>query len=119
LTVAQAATLAGMIHAPAYLVPYRHPQAALNRRNQVLGLMEKHGWLPTADQHAAEATPLTAVPEKPGGGAGMIAPHFVGYVQREASSLDALGGSAASRGKQLYTGGYTIETTLDRKALDA
>src|SRR5438270_1509835 len=48
LTPAQAATLAGMIHAPAYLVPYRHPQAALARRNEVLGLMHEHGWLTRA-----------------------------------------------------------------------
>jgi membrane peptidoglycan carboxypeptidase len=119
LTPAQAATLAGMIHSPAHLIPYRNPQAVIARRNQVLRSMQSHGWLSETAARQAQAAPLTAVPEKPGGGAGMLAPHFVGYVQREASGLDVLGGSSASRGKQLYTGGYVIETTLDRKALDA
>ena len=46
------------------------------------------------------------------------APYFVQYVGREAAALDTLGGTALSRSKQVYTGGYTIETTLDPKALD-
>ena len=44
------------------------------------------------------------------------APHFVELVKREAAGIDALGGSPESRGKQLFTGGYTIETTLDPAA---
>ena len=43
LTVPQAATLAGMIHAPGALDPYRHPDAVVQRRNHVLNEMAEHG----------------------------------------------------------------------------
>ena len=42
LTVAQAATLAGMIHSPGYLDPYVRPQAVVARRNDVVAAMERH-----------------------------------------------------------------------------
>src|SRR5437763_3251923 len=119
LNVAQAATLAGMIHSPGHLDPYRRPQAVMVRRNQVVTSMEKHHWLDAATGRSTMATPLTAVPEKPDPDDVGRAPHFVQYVGREAAALDELGGTSASRSKQVYTGGYTIETTLDPKALDA
>jgi penicillin-binding protein 1A len=118
LTAAQAATLAGMIHSPGHLDPYTHPQDVVTRRNQVLDNMRKHGWLDAPAARAAENAPLAPVPAKPDDPALARAPHFVQYVGREASGLDELGGTAASRSKQVYTGGYTIETTLDPKALD-
>src|SRR5438309_4322823 len=89
------------------------------RRNQVVSSMEKHHWLDTATGRATIASPLTAVPEKPDPDDVGRAPHFVQYVGREAAALDELGGTSASRSKQVYTGGYTIETTLDPKTLDA
>src|SRR5438270_50568 len=119
LSVAQAATLAGMIHAPARLDPYRRPQAVLVRRNQVVAGMQKHHWLDRVTANAAAAAPLTAVPEKADDADLGRAPHFVQFVGREAAGLDELGGTQTSRSKQVYTGGYTIETTLDVKGLDA
>ncbi|MCU1451193.1 MAG: Multimodular transpeptidase-transglycosylase, partial [Acidimicrobiales bacterium] len=110
LNVTQAATLAGMIHAPGYLDPYRRPQAVITRRNQVVANMSRHNWLSDAARRTASAAPLTAVPEKPQDAGAGRAPHFVQFVGREAASLDELGGSAASRAKQVYTGGYTFET---------
>jgi membrane peptidoglycan carboxypeptidase len=52
-------------------------------------------------------------------GASNRAPHFVEYVKREAATLDALGSQPATRSSQLFTGGYTIETTFDPKVFDA
>src|SRR3954470_539646 len=57
LTVAQAATLAGMIHPPGNLSPYTHPKAVVVRRNQVLANMQKHHWLDAAGARAAKVTP--------------------------------------------------------------
>ena len=37
--LAEAALLAGLIQAPSYLSPYRHPERALDRRNLVLEAM--------------------------------------------------------------------------------
>ena len=119
LTVAQAATLAGMIHSPGHLNPYVRPDAVVARRNQVIASMRRHQWLDPMLADAARVAPLGAVPEHPDDPTVDRAPYFVQFVGREASALDELGGTAASRSKQVYTGGYTIETTLDPKALDA
>ncbi|MBV8984151.1 MAG: transglycosylase domain-containing protein, partial [Acidimicrobiia bacterium] len=120
LTVEQAATLAGIIHSPANLNPYAHPDAALARRNQVIAAMHKHGWLSDGATQAALSAPLGVIPKNPSDDPlATRAPHFVQFVGREMSTLDELGGTNASRAKQAYTGGYTIETTLDPKALDA
>jgi penicillin-binding protein 1A len=118
LTVAQAATLAGMIHSPGHLDPYIRPQAVIVRRNEVVANMRRHQWLDAAGADAARVASLGVVPDKPENASVSKAPHFVQYVGREASALDELGGTSASRSKQAYTGGYTIETTLDPKALD-
>jgi penicillin-binding protein 1A len=119
LTAAQAATLAGMIHSPGHLDPYVRPDAVVARRNQVIANMQKHHWLDPAAAGVAKAAPLAVAPDKPDEAEfGTTAPHFVQYVAREAAGLDELGGTAASRSKQVYTGGYTIETTLDPKAQD-
>ena len=117
LTPAQAATLAGKIRSPSGYDPRTRPKVVQDRRNQVLRNMRRHHWLTAAQYREAVATPLSLAPPQPP--ATSRAPHFVEYVKREASFLDALGGSPESRGKQLFTGGFTIETTLDPKALDA
>jgi penicillin-binding protein 1A len=116
LTVPQAATLAGMIHSPANLNPYTHPGAVIARRNEVLDGMKKRHWLDGHEADQAAVAPLGTVPAKPDDNG--RAPYFVQYVGREAAGLDELGGTSASRSKRAYTGGYTIETTLDPKALD-
>ncbi len=54
-----------------------------------------------------------------GVGSATKAPDFVAFVGREAAEIDALGSTADARRKQAFTGGYTIETTVDLKATDA
>jgi penicillin-binding protein 1A len=116
LSVAQAATLAGMIKGPEQLDPRTHPRAVKARRDAVIANMAKNHWLSSKAAADAKATPVEVVAPKPL--AATRAPQFVDYVIREAQRLDALGGSPESRGHQLFTGGYTIKTTLDPKAFD-
>jgi penicillin-binding protein 1A len=118
LTVAQAATLAGMIRSPEALDPRRRADAVEGRRNDVVENMVRNGWLSSGEGDAAAGAPLGVV-EPHASGTTVKAPHFVRFAQREALALDALGGSEESRGKELFTGGYTIETTLDPNAFDA
>ncbi|MEY2469910.1 MAG: penicillin-binding protein [Actinomycetota bacterium] len=117
LTPSQAATLAGKIRAPEFLNPRKRLREVTRRRNQVLVNMKREGWLGEADYQAALAEAITLAPPTPTS-AGR-APHFVAYVEREAKTLDALGGSPETRASQFFTGGYEIETTLEPKVFDA
>ena len=117
LSPAQAATLAGKIRAPEDLDPRSTPQRVLERRDRVLRQMGRHSWLEPVELDAALATPLEVAPPRPP--VATAAPHFVELVKREAAGLDALGASADGRIKQLFNGGYTIQTTLDPKAFQA
>jgi penicillin-binding protein 1A len=122
LTPAQAATLAGKIRSPNGLDPYTDPATVQSRRDQVLRNMSHHGWLGGAELQSALASPLGVTPRKATGrgvGAASKAPDFVAFVGREAEGIDALGSTPDARRKQAFTGGYTIETTVDLKATDA
>src|SRR5262249_46439111 len=63
LSLAQAATLAGMIKAPADYSPLTHPDRAMERRNHVLERMAELGWIDRARAAAAEQEPLSTAPE--------------------------------------------------------
>ena len=119
LTVDQAATLAGKIRAPSALDPYGNAAAVRGRRDQVLRNMSRHGWLGGAELATAVAAPIEPAPRRPAPATAGKAPHFVGYVGREAAGLDELGGpDVEARSRRVFTGGYTIETTFDPKAYD-
>ncbi|MGH9179921.1 MAG: transglycosylase domain-containing protein [Acidimicrobiales bacterium] len=117
LSPAQAATLAGKIRAPEALDPREKPDRVRARRAQVLRNMARHGWLPQDQLQQALAAPLEVAP--PTSAQAGSAPYFVEYVKREAAALEELGGTADTRRSQLYTGGYTIKTTLDPAATQA
>ena len=122
LTPDQAALIAGKIRAPEALDP-RDPEdvePTKVRRDSVLKNMGEEGWLEPDELKAALAVPV-ALPEAPpadNDGLGK-APHFSEYVKREALTIEALGSTPETRDNQLYTGGYTIETTFDPKVFDA
>ncbi len=117
LTASQAAMLAGKIRAPESLDPRTDLRDVTRRRNQVLVNMKRNGWLDDAPYRAAVAEPIVLAP-KAASRAGR-APHFAAFIEREAKTLNALGGSKETRAAQLFTGHYTIETTLDPRVLDA
>ena len=122
LSPAQAATLAGKIRSPNGLDPYKDPGTVQSRRDQVLRNMSRHGWLGGAELESALGAPLGVAPRRNTGrgvGSATKAPDFVAYVGREAGTIDALGSTADARRKQAFTGGYTIETTVDLKATEA
>jgi penicillin-binding protein 1A len=102
LSLAQAATLAGLLQRPEALSPRRHPERALERRNHVLRRMVEVGLIDAARSAAAQATPLETARRL---GRGDLAPYFVEDVRRW---LQARYGS-----ESLYTGGLTVRTTVD------
>lgn len=61
LTLVEAATIAGLFQAPSAYNPYAHPQAAENRRNIILNLMCRHGYITEAERDAAKSVPMSSL----------------------------------------------------------
>ncbi len=110
LTLAEAATLAGMIQSPARYSPVRHAGAAGTRRNAVLAGMQRNGWISMDQYTAASSEPVVVAPS--GGVENSLAPYFVDYVNRLAESeLDT-----SASGQRIYT---TIDLELQDAAEQA
>jgi len=78
ITVPEAALLAGLIQAPSYLSPYRHPERALDRRNTVIEAMVETGAITRAQADQAKAAPLKLAPPNV---EASDAPYFVDMVR--------------------------------------
>jgi len=107
VTLAEAATLAGMIQSPAHYSPVRHAEAARMRRNTVLAAMQELGSInakqyATASDEPVVVTPAPAVDNS-------LAPYFVDYVNRLAESDFETSGAS----QQIHT---TIDLELQQAA---
>jgi penicillin-binding protein 1A len=58
LDIAEAALLAGLAQGPSYLSPVRHPDRALERRDQVIDAMAQAGSITASEAEAAKNAPL-------------------------------------------------------------
>ncbi|MFJ8625932.1 transglycosylase domain-containing protein [Kitasatospora sp. NPDC093550] len=116
LTIAEAATLAGMVQNPSSYDPVRYPDNTVKRRNVVIDKMLENKHI-TADQaKEAKAAPLGLKYKDPQNGcitaqAGMG--FFCDYVRHVIKQDPAFGKSADERKKRWDTGGLNIYTTLD------
>jgi penicillin-binding protein 1B len=102
LTVPEAALLVGIIPAPNRLSPYRDPEAAIARRNEVLQDMVEAGYISKEDARRYRRTQQRFAASPP---PATLAPYFVDYV-RETLSKDIPESELSGRG-------FTIFTTLD------
>ncbi|PYX16256.1 MAG: penicillin-binding protein [Acidobacteria bacterium] len=102
ITLPEAALIAGLVQAPSYLSPYRHPERALERRNVVLDSMVETHAASKADVEKAKATPLKLAPPNV---EASDAPYFVDLVR------DTVIGKLNER--ELNDQSYRIYTTLD------
>ena len=82
LSLAEAATLAGMIQAPAEYLPVNHPDKAFERRNWVLGRMAELGWISAAQAAAAQKEPVLVKPQRVQ--SRPMAPYFADAAREEA-----------------------------------
>lgn len=102
LTVAQAATLAGMPQAPSLYNPIIHPHLAAARRSYVLQRMLDLGYIDAATAEAANKAPVGASPHAPR--IAVNAPYVAEMVREQ---MDQWYGPAAE------TAGYRVYTTID------
>jgi penicillin-binding protein 1A len=106
----QAALLAGLIKNPVGYDPFRYPEEALNRREEVVRRLQRVNMVDTEEAEAILDTPLpterqTVLP-KPND-------YFVNEVIRLLLLDKRLGETPTDRYNSLFKGGLTIKTTLD------
>jgi penicillin-binding protein 1A len=104
LTVAQAASLAGLPKAPSAYNPIINPQRALLRRSYVLGRMYRLGFIDEHTYHEAIASPETAKLFRPDSTRSALGLYAVEMARQELF---------ASLGEKLYEDGYQVFLTID------
>ncbi|HEX9118732.1 MAG TPA: PBP1A family penicillin-binding protein, partial [Anaerolineae bacterium] len=102
ITLPEAALLAGLIQAPSYLSPYRHPERALERRNTVIEAMVDTHSITREQADKAKATPLKLAPPNV---EASDAPYFVDMVRDTIISK--------MNEREVNDQSYRIYTTLD------
>jgi len=101
LALEEAAVLAGMVRSPMNYSPISSPQKAQNRRNTVLGLMFRRGYIDKDMKLQAQSVVLHVENYE----FDLLAPHLKETIR---IFLEDLVGK-----QQLYSGGLTIQTTIN------
>jgi len=101
LDLHEAALLVGLIQAPVKYDPYTRSEEALARRQVVLNLMAKRGYITSQEAESAQALPLDVIAPS----ASIEAPHVVMYVWEQIQEVFAQ--------QVLYTEGLRVYTTID------
>ncbi|MGM9928190.1 MAG: transglycosylase domain-containing protein [Bacillus sp. (in: firmicutes)] len=110
LDLAEAATLAGLPQSPTNYNPFNYPERAEKRRNVVLSLMHKHGYITESEMKEAQAVPIEdyLLPEdERGTGNSSVYDAFIDLVIEEVQEKTDY---------NPYTDGLEIYTTLDPDA---
>ncbi|HEX8353896.1 MAG TPA: PBP1A family penicillin-binding protein, partial [Pyrinomonadaceae bacterium] len=113
LALPEAALLAAMIRSPNRYNPYRHPEVAFERRNQVLKQMVEAGAVSEVEGARAMATEVRLAPAK-GRMDASEAPYFVDYAQGQLA--DIIADTSAAERLRIYT---TVDMDLQRAAYAA
>ena len=113
LTLPESAMLAGLIRSPNRYNPYRHPEVATERRNQVLKDMAASGVISEQESAEAQSAELKVARTK-----GRIdtsdAPYFIDYAQSQLAEV--ISDTSAADRLRIYT---TIDMDLQRAAYAA
>jgi penicillin-binding protein 1A len=102
LSIAEAALLASMPKAPSAYSPFKNPEKARDRRSFVLKQMLEHHFITEAQYQDAEKTPVPLIAHF----RKFEAPYFIEGLRQNLE---------AKYGKELYTSGYRIYSTLDSR----
>lgn len=102
LSLDQAATLAGIVKNPGRYCPLLFPLSSKNRRDVVLAKMSEVGFISMQQKEDAQSQEMTLYTLEDH----TIAPHAKEYIRQ---CLEATVGK-----KRVYTGGLTVQTTINR-----
>lgn len=105
LNVAQLAMIAGLPKAPSAYNPIVNPARALIRRNWILGRMNELGYIDDDSYKEAVMFPVTA--KFHGSKLGLSAPYIAELARKE---------MLKRYGRESYTAGYRVYTTVDSEA---
>ncbi|MEO7295511.1 MAG: transglycosylase domain-containing protein, partial [Candidatus Limnocylindria bacterium] len=123
MSIAQAAFLAALPQAPSFLDPYQNPNSepedpeagaadAIRERNLVLGAMQDEGYITAREARVARDT--SWVDMEPNRLTSILRePHFSFRVRKEAERIVATLPGVTDPEREVLTGGYRIQTTLD------
>ncbi|MEO8757164.1 MAG: penicillin-binding protein 1A [Devosia sp.] len=106
LDLSEMAYIAGLPKGPNNYHPFKHPQAAIDRRNYVLDQMLANGYITAAEHDAAKGEALNVTPRSSGTRL-YSAEYFTEEVRRQLSTIYGE--------DQLYGGGLSVRTTLEPK----
>jgi len=112
VSLAEAATIAGVIQSPSALSPFNNPERCRERRNVVLTAMVDAGYIDAAAAERASAEPLTVVQRA----LEAEAPYFVDYVGQSLDQLYPGLTTTTDKAVDVYT---TLDLHLQRLAQDA
>lgn len=107
LTIAESATLIGTLKNPTAYDPSKDPVSSMSRRNLIISLMEKEGFITSEQAARSRKTPITLhyTPVSHQG----LAPYFTEYIRQTIKPASML------QDINVYKDGLTIQTTLDSR----
>jgi len=112
LNLQEAATLVGMLKATTYYSPRVHPERSKDRRNTVLALMNKNGYISNFKTKQAKEAPLelkynrkTSQEE--------LAPHFRAILKKQLKKWTDENPSSTGYKHNIFTDGLKIYTTIN------
>ena len=112
LLLEEAAILVGMLKAPTTYNPISNPKNAYKRRNIVFHQLHIYGYLTKTEKSTYQEKKLITNPQYADYNSG-IAPYFRAQIKNELTSL------LEKQGRDLYTEGYKIYTTINYEAQNA
>lgn len=110
LNLSEAATLAGMFKSPNYYRPNANPKNATSRRDTVLYLMKKHGYINQKEYNLAKSIPVES----------LTAEHSVATTSKYQAYIDTVVDEVEEKyGVNAYTTPLLIYTNMDAARQDA
>ncbi|MGC3946936.1 MAG: transglycosylase domain-containing protein [Chryseolinea sp.] len=114
LSTDESAVLIGMLKATYRYNPRVYPERAKQRRNVVLGQMEKYGHLTQEETDKLQAKPLALKYQRLSHNEG-LAPYFRSYIKAELMAWCRQNNRPDGSSYNLYTDGLKIYTTIDSR----